>query len=99
MNEVVLLSLSGILLGLGLYGVLTKKNIILTIASIEIMINSAIFNFIIFSSYNNNPAGDVVALFFIALAASEVAVGLALALMMFRIKKTLNIDVMNSLRW
>jgi len=99
MNEIVMLSLSGILLGMGLYGVLTKKNLIVVIASIEIMINSAILNFVIFSSYNNNPSGDLAALFFIALAASEVAVGLALALSIFRKRKSVNIDILNLLRW
>ncbi|MGC8726117.1 MAG: NADH-quinone oxidoreductase subunit NuoK [Thermoplasmata archaeon] len=99
MNEIVMLSLSGILLGIGLYGVLTKKNLIVVIASIEIMINSAILNFVIFSSYNNNSSGDLAALFFIALAASEVAVGLALALSIFRKRKSVNIDILNLLRW
>ena len=66
------LVLSAMLFCIGIYGVLTKKNAIYVLMSIEIMLNSVNINFVAFSTYNGDMSGQVFALFSIALAAAEV---------------------------
>jgi len=99
------LILSSLLLSIGAYGVLTRKNAIVVLMSIEIMLNAANINFVAFSSYHRglhgvtDPSGQVFALFSIAIAAAEVAVGLAILLSVYRRYKTIDVDKLNILRW
>jgi NADH:ubiquinone oxidoreductase subunit K len=93
------LGLSAILFVIGAYGVLTRKNAIVVLMSIEIMLNAANINFVAFSSFFNNVNGQVFALFSIAVAAAEVAVGLAILLNLYKVRDTITLDDLNLLRW
>jgi NAD(P)H-quinone oxidoreductase subunit 4L len=85
------LILSAFLFCTGAYGVLARKNAVLVLMSIELMINSVNMNLIAFSLRNDNVAGHVFALFAIAVAAAEVGVGLAIVLLIYRNRR--NIDI------
>jgi NADH:ubiquinone oxidoreductase subunit K len=95
------LILSSVLFVIGIVGVLTKKNAIIVLMSIEIMLNAANINFVAFASYNNDPLGTgyVFALFSIGIAAAEVAVGLAILLNLNRLKDTVHVGDLNTMRW
>ena len=91
--------LAAVLFGLGLVGVLVRRNVIFMLMSIEIMLNAANINFVAFSVYNNDVTGQVFALFSIAVAAAEVAVGLAILLNLQKQTKTIDVDEIDILRW
>jgi len=93
------LILSAVLFLIGAYGVLTKRNAIMVLMSIEIMLNAANINFVAFSSYFNDVKGQIFALFSIAIAAAEVAVGLAILLNLNRVRGTVELNELNLLRW
>ena len=93
------LILSSVLFVIGIVGVLTKKNAILVLISIELMLNAANINFVAFAAYNNDASGYVFALFSIGIAAAEVAVGLAILLNLNRLKDTVHVEDLNSMRW
>jgi len=89
---------------IGLYGVLSKRNIIAVLMSIELMLNAVNINFIAFNRFGVGPyfqafTGQVAALFVIVIAAAELAVGLALVLAIYRSRKTTNADDFNWLKW
>ena len=84
---------------IGLYTVIAKKNAIMILIGIELMINAAILNLVAFSKYDKiNYSGQVFALFAIVLAAASVAVGLAIILNVYRHYKTINPDNITDLR-
>ena len=85
------LLLAAFLFCVGIYGVLARKNAVLILMSIELMINSVNMNFVAFSLRNDNTIGHVFALFAIAVAAAEVGVGLAIVLLIYRNRH--NVDV------
>jgi NADH-quinone oxidoreductase subunit K len=95
------LVLAGVLFAIGIYGVLTKRNAVRVLMAIEIMMNAAIINLVAFSVYMpfGNISGQVFALFAIAIAAAEAAVGLAIFILIFRVHGTINIDKIRRLRW
>ncbi|MGI6119768.1 MAG: NADH-quinone oxidoreductase subunit NuoK [Desulfosporosinus sp.] len=101
------LLVGAILFCLGLYGVLAKRNIIGILMSIELMLNAVNINFIAFNRFKWNEmidihsvlTGHVAALFVIAVAAAEVAVGLALVIAIYRNRQTTNVDEFNWLKW
>lgn len=93
------LTLSAILFCIGLYGVLTKKNAVVILMCIEIMLNAVNINFVAFSSYLGKISGQVFALFSIAIAAAEIAVGLAILLVLYRRHGTIDVKEINILRW
>lgn len=86
------LYLSAVLFIIGAIGVLTRKNAILILMSIELMLNSAAINFIAFSSYLGSATGQVFAIMIITVAASEAAIGLAIIISMYRNKNSINLD-------
>jgi len=90
---------SSMLFMIGLYGVLTRTNPIVVLMSIELILNAANVNFVAFSAYNGNIDGQVFALFSIAIAAAEVAVGLAILLALFERRKTIDLDEIDLLKW
>lgn len=96
---------SSLLFVIGAYGVLTRRNAIVVLMSIEIMLNAANVNLVMFSSYHStlhiavDPSGQAFALFSIAIAAAEVAVGLAIILSVYRRYQTVDVDKINILRW
>ncbi len=93
------LSLSAILFAIGLYGVLVRRNGIIVLMSVEIMLAAAIMNFVAFSAYINDPSGQILALLSIALAAGEAAIGLAIFLVLYRVHGTVDLDKVRILRW
>jgi NADH:ubiquinone oxidoreductase subunit K len=94
-----ILVLSSSLFVIGAAGVIMKKNIIVVLMSIEIMLNAANINLVAFSTYHHDTTGQVFALFSIGVAAAEVAVALAILLNLNKQKKTVDIDEINLLRW
>ena len=89
------LGLAAILFVIGLYGVLTRRNAIGVLMSVELMFNATNINFVAFSHYFKGAAfvsGQVFPLFIIALAAAEVAVGLAIVLSLYRSRSSVNLD-------
>ena len=93
------LALASILFVIGAYGVLTRKNAIIVLMCIELMLNAANINFVTFSAFRNDAAGQVFALFSIAIAAAEVAVGLAILLNLQKTQDTINLEDIKLLRW
>lgn len=92
-------ALSAILFMTGLMGVLIRRNFIIVLMSVEIMLNAANINLVAFSHYLNSMAGQLSALFIIAVAAAEAAVGLAIIIVVFRGKMATNVDQINILKW
>ena len=86
------LILSALLFVIGAVGVITRKNALIVLMSIELMLNSAAINFIAFSSYLRDVAGQVFVIMIITIAASEAAIGLAIIISMFRNKGSVNLD-------
>ena len=94
------LALALILFCIGMYGALTKRNTIIVLLSIELMLNAANINLVAFSKFGvmSSITGQVFALFAMAVAAAEVAVGVAILIALYRNRKTVNIDEMNRLK-
>jgi NADH:ubiquinone oxidoreductase subunit K len=95
------LLLSAFLFAIGLAGALTRRNAILVLIGIELMLNAANLNFIAFWRYSANPqalSGVVFVLFSIGVAAAEAAVGLALIISIYRHYKTTDVNQINSMK-
>src|SRR5579884_3869077 len=95
------LIVSALLFAIGLAGALTRRNAILVLVSIELMLNAANLNFIAFWRYSPDPealTGIMFVIFSIAVAAAEAAVGLALIIAVYRHYKTVNLDQVDSLK-
>ncbi|MBN8656702.1 MAG: NADH-quinone oxidoreductase subunit NuoK [Anaerolineae bacterium] len=90
--------LSAILFSIGTLGVLSRRNPLIIFMSIELMLNAANLAFVAFASVYETFSGQIFVFFVIAVAAAEVAVGLALIVEIFKAKKNINIDEMNSLK-
>ncbi|MDR4488562.1 MAG: NADH-quinone oxidoreductase subunit NuoK [Nitrospirales bacterium] len=90
---------SAVLFMTGLIGVLVRRNFIIVLMSVEIMLNAANINLVAFSHYLDSLAGQLAALFIIAIAAGEAAVGLAIIIVVFRGKMATNVDEINILKW
>lgn len=92
------LILSSILFALGMIGVLLRRNAIVMLMSIELMLNAVNISFIAFSKYNNNIDGQIMVFFVMTIAAAEAAVGLALAVSIFKRFKEVNIRYFEHLK-
>jgi NAD(P)H-quinone oxidoreductase subunit 4L len=86
------LILSAFIFCVGVYGVLARRNGVLVLMSIELMLNAVNINLVAFSARLNDAAGQVFALFVIAIAAAEVGVGLAIVLLIYRNRVGVNLD-------
>jgi NADH:ubiquinone oxidoreductase subunit K len=86
------LLLSAFLFRTGVYGVLARRNGVLVLMSVELMLNAVNINLVAFSARLNDVAGQVFALFVIAIAAAEVGVGLAIVLLIYRNRVGVNLD-------
>ncbi|MEX5215276.1 MAG: NADH-quinone oxidoreductase subunit NuoK [Nitrospiraceae bacterium] len=91
-------ALSAIVFVTGLVGVLIRRNIIIILLSVELMLNATNINFVAFSHYLHNMAGQVFVFFALTVAAAEVAVGLAIIIALYRAKSTINVDEFNLLK-
>lgn len=92
-------AVSSIVFVVGLAGVLIRRNFIIILMAVEVMLNAANINLVAFSYYLESLAGQVVSLFVIAIAAGEAAVGLAIIILVFRGKIATNVDQINLLKW
>ena len=90
--------LSAILFTIGVLGVLIRRNALIIFMSIELMLNAANLAIVAFGSVIQNFSGQIFVFFVIAVAAAEVAVGLALIVEIFRTKKTIDVDQMSSMK-
>ncbi|MFL6268153.1 MAG: NADH-quinone oxidoreductase subunit NuoK [Actinomycetes bacterium] len=96
-NEFLLLG--AVLFCIGVYGVVSRRNGVMVLMSIELILNSVNINLVAFSAMTGAVSGQVFALFVIAVAAAEVGIGLAIVLLIFRNRETVNIDEVDLLRW
>tara|TARA_B100001123_G_scaffold341042_1_gene386638 strand:+ start:285 stop:584 length:300 start_codon:yes stop_codon:yes gene_type:complete len=95
------LVLSGILFSLGVYGVLARRNAVLVLMSVELMLNAVSLNFVAFAAYldPDKATGIIFAVFVIAVAAAEVGLALAIVIRLFRNRSTANVDEAATMRW
>ncbi len=93
------LMLSAVVFLTGLVGVLIRRNIIIILLSIELMLNATNINFVAFSHYFQNVTGQVFVFFAMTVAAAEVAVGLAIIIALYRSKASINVDEFRLLKW
>jgi NADH:ubiquinone oxidoreductase subunit K len=92
------LLLAAALFCIGVYGVLARKNAVLVLMSIELILNAVNINLVAFAVINNDLGGQVFALFIIAVAAAEVGVGLAMVLLMYRNRKSIDLTELDLMR-
>jgi NADH:ubiquinone oxidoreductase subunit K len=95
------LVLSAALFSIGIYGVLVRRNAVLVLLSVELMLAAVNINFVAFGRYfaDSVAGGQVFALFIITVAAAEVGIGLAIVLLIFRNRASANIDELDVLKW
>ena len=96
LNEFLLLG--AFLFCTGVYGVLARKNGVLVLMSIELILNAVNINLVAFAAYVKNVTGDVFALFVITIAAAEVGVGLAIVLLIYRNRRSIDVTEMDLMR-
>ncbi|MFB6128125.1 MAG: NADH-quinone oxidoreductase subunit NuoK [Halorhabdus sp.] len=93
------LLLSAAIFAIGVFGVLTRRNALIFLMSVELMLNAANINFVAFSLHYGNLTGQVFALFVMALAAAEVAVGIGIILVLYRNFGEIDVTVPTTMRW
>ena len=93
------LLLSAILFGIGVVGVVARKNILIILMSVELMLNGVNVAFVAAGSYLGDAAGGVFAFMVMTVAAAEAAVGLALLIALYRLKETIDISELKVLKW
>ena len=93
------LMLSGVLFTIGVMGALTRRNAIVVFMSIELMLNAVNLTFVTLSRFLQSLDGVLFAFFVMAVAAAEAAVGLAIFVMIYRSRETINLDEINILKW
>jgi NADH-quinone oxidoreductase subunit K len=93
------LFISSILFSLGIFGIVTRRNAVMVLMGIELMLNASNINFIAFAKYGNfGLQGQIMALFVIVLAAAEAAIALAIVLNIYKTFSTVNVDEINTLK-
>lgn len=92
------LLLAAVLFAIGVYGVIARRNGVAVLMSIELILNAVNINLIAFSAMNGSIAGQVFALFVIAIAAAEVGVGLAIVLVIYRTHHSIDLDQVDSMK-
>jgi NADH-quinone oxidoreductase subunit K len=90
---------SAVLFSAGIYGVLARRNAVLILMSIELMLNAVNLNLVAFSATLRDITGQIFALFVIAVAAAEVGIGLAIVILVYRNRETSNVDEVDLLKW
>jgi NADH:ubiquinone oxidoreductase subunit K len=95
------LVLGAALFAFGVYGLLVRRNLVLILLSVELMLNAVNINLVAFESMLATPeaVGQVFAIFVITVAAAEVGIGLAIVLLIFRNRKSANVDDLSLMRW
>jgi NADH:ubiquinone oxidoreductase subunit K len=92
------LLLAAVLFCIGVYGVIARKNAVLMLMSIELILNSVNINLLAFSMRNGSLDGHTFALYIIAIAAAEVGVGLAMVLLMYRNRRSIDLDELSEMK-
>lgn len=95
------LVLAAFLFSLGVYGVMVRRNTVLVLLSVELMLAAVNINLVAFGAYVQDTmlAGQVFALFVLAIAAAEVGIGLAIIILIFRNRASANVDELDMMRW
>jgi len=93
------LLLSAVLFGIGVVGVVARKNVLIILMSVELMLNGVNVAFVAAGSYFGDAAGGVFAFMVMTVAAAEAAVGLALLIALYRLKETIDITELRVLKW
>ncbi len=91
--------LSGVLFSIGIMGVVTSRNVLKILLSLELLLAASNLSFVAFSRFNGDYTGELVVFFVILVAAAEVAIGLAIVVLMFRHFSTIQADELKDLKW
>lgn len=90
---------SAFLFSTGIYGVLARRNAVMVLMAIELLLNAVNVNLVAFAAELQDVTGEVFALFVIAVAAAEVGIGLAIVILLFRNRASINVDEVDLLKW
>jgi NADH-quinone oxidoreductase subunit K len=93
------LSLSGIIFSIGILGVMTSRSMLKILLSLELLLAASNLSFVAFSYFNGDYAGQLIVFFVILVAAAEVAIGLAIVVLMYRQFSTVQADELKELKW
>jgi NADH-quinone oxidoreductase subunit K len=91
--------LSGIIFSIGLVGVMTSRNVLKVLLSLELLLAASNLSFVAFSKFNGDYAGQLIVFFVILVAAAEVAIGLAIIVVMYRRLSTIQADELKEMKW
>lgn len=91
--------LASILFIIGIVGVLIRRNAIIIFMSVELMLNAVNLLLVAFSAYRSDPSGQIFVFFIMAVAAAEVAVGLAIIVMIYRNIRSIDVSLLDKLKW
>ncbi len=92
------LTLSAVVFSIGIFGFLTRRNIIIMFMSVELMLNAVNISLVAFSHYLQDMNGQILVFFIVTVAAAEAAIGLAIIIALFRNKSTAHVDEMNEMK-
>ncbi len=93
------LALSSIIFSIGLAGVMTSRNVLKVLLSLELLLAASNLSFVAFSKFNGDYAGQLIVFFVILVAAAEVAIGLAIIVLMYRRLSTIQADDLKEMKW
>ena len=93
------LILSAVLFGIGVIGFIARRNMVVVLMCIELMLNAVNINLVAFAKYFQHISGQVITLFVITIAACEAAVGLAIIIVLYKNRKSINVDDANILKY
>jgi NADH-quinone oxidoreductase subunit K len=93
------LVVAAMLFSIGVIGVLTRRNVVIVLMSIELILSAAVLNLLAFARLHGDVSGHVFAVFIITVAAAEAAVGLGILIAFFRNRETVNLDEVDLLKW
>ncbi len=93
------LILSGIIFSIGLIGVMTSRNVLKVLLSLELMLAASNLSFVAFSRFNGDYTGQLIVFFVILVAAAEVAIGLAIVVLMYQNLSTIRADEVKEMKW
>ena len=93
------LVIASLLFVIGLFGLLVRRNILMMLLSMELILNAANLSFVAFSSFSGNLTGQVMVFFTMIVAAAEVTVGLAIVILFYRKKNSTDTDELSTLKW
>jgi NADH-quinone oxidoreductase subunit K len=93
------IALSGIIFSIGLIGVMTSRHVLKVLLSLELLLAASNLSFVAFSKFNGDYAGQLIVFFVILVAAAEVAIGLAIIVVMFRRLSTIQADELKEMKW